>query len=66
MTLLISAIFGASQAVNLMQYSQMFTLTFTRAPLDVDRIPFENQLQEAWRNYKNVKNYGEFVKNNPF
>ena len=45
-------VLGASEAAAVMQYSKLFSLTFSRAPLNVDRVPFENQLQSAWRNYK--------------
>lgn len=46
-------ILTASESASTMQYKMLFMLTFGRPPLDVDRDAFENQLQRAWREFKN-------------
>ena len=48
-------ILPTSEAEATMAYDQLFSVMIGRPPLDADKVAFENQLQLAWRQFKQSK-----------
>ena len=48
-------ILPTSEAESAMAYDQLFSVMIGRPPLDADKVAFENQLQLAWRQFKQSK-----------